>query len=565
MEVTKRNFDSELLAIIDEAIAGADFIAIDTEFTGLGVDNDLLDTPQERYTKQRASCQNFIPTQVGLALFAWDAGSKAYICRPFSFYVYPKSSSKFLGLDRTFSAQASSLEFLSSNNFDFNKWIGEGISFINPVEEANLRAKIDTLDKEADMVIEDRHRKFVDDAIASTTDWLQNAITPVFSHAAPSSYHKRMLHQEIKKAFNGFVTTENQRTTVDVRRLTVEERDAKRSDNRSAQFLSEVDNLVGFRKSYEEFKTKTHEYFPKIFDTKHIALSNANIQSFFINSTLCDVFAVAKTTPFEHPRIEFAEKYDRFATEINIQLHDASYDAYITGVSFLRMLGYITSVAADSPLDWSHDYIGFSENKLHIMRSDIAFLSIAGPDGNLYDFPASWKTSEILQRFKELGQMTVKWIGDTSCLLILRDRKMIPLAQSMAKPKNTKSKEYKLAEWTGKTAQPSTVAATTHTHTGMSAIPEQKHVMTQADHQNNAHTLPAATVEPESVVSNSNQDNDDDVVVARFSKRKLKRQMPDTQMDTASVNTAARESTSSGRKRQRTLKKTEDSNGCAIM
>lgn len=67
MEVTKDNF-SNLLPLIKESIDGCDFISIDCEFTGLGVDKnlriDVMDSVESRYLKIAACCKTYLPVQV---------------------------------------------------------------------------------------------------------------------------------------------------------------------------------------------------------------------------------------------------------------------------------------------------------------------------------------------------------------------------------------------------------------------------------------------------------------------------------------------------------------------
>jgi len=49
------------------------------------------DTVEERYQKVRYACQKFIAFQFGICTFHWDNTTKKYKCRPFYFYVFPKS------------------------------------------------------------------------------------------------------------------------------------------------------------------------------------------------------------------------------------------------------------------------------------------------------------------------------------------------------------------------------------------------------------------------------------------------------------------------------------------
>jgi len=69
MDVTKRNFH-HAYAHLAQLIDSADFISIDSEFTGLGPDRpSALDTPNLRYAAARTHSIDYPPIQFGLVLF----------------------------------------------------------------------------------------------------------------------------------------------------------------------------------------------------------------------------------------------------------------------------------------------------------------------------------------------------------------------------------------------------------------------------------------------------------------------------------------------------------------
>ncbi|KAJ3195488.1 hypothetical protein HK101_011991 [Irineochytrium annulatum] len=129
MHITPANFDRQL-AQLRSTIAACDFVAIDTELTGLlgnaSYDIDYRDTLQAHYSKRRASAQLFQVVQYGVACFTWEEPSPApavngrgsvngrggfvngngngglpmgaqgrtragYVARPFNFHVFPAS------------------------------------------------------------------------------------------------------------------------------------------------------------------------------------------------------------------------------------------------------------------------------------------------------------------------------------------------------------------------------------------------------------------------------------------------------------------------------------------
>jgi len=66
-----------------------------------------------------------MPTQMGICGFKYQDSTLEWF--PFNFYIYPFEHHAF---NRTFVSDIGSLSFLAKHNFDFNKWINEGIGFI---------------------------------------------------------------------------------------------------------------------------------------------------------------------------------------------------------------------------------------------------------------------------------------------------------------------------------------------------------------------------------------------------------------------------------------------------
>ncbi|GFR40195.1 hypothetical protein Agub_g755, partial [Astrephomene gubernaculifera] len=133
-DVNRHNF-AAVLPIMRAAIQDATFIAIDTEFTGLTAESvyDFLDDFEERYKRMQASSASFVICQFGLTAFKWHPGPAGgrnghWEARTFNAYVFPRPDEN-TGLDKRFLCQASSLAYLASQGFDFNKMILEGIGY----------------------------------------------------------------------------------------------------------------------------------------------------------------------------------------------------------------------------------------------------------------------------------------------------------------------------------------------------------------------------------------------------------------------------------------------------
>ena len=106
----------------------------------------LIDSLDARYDTLRDTAHNFLVTQVGLSVYHRPtvASHGEWTCQTWNFYVFPRSYTGDRNSKR-FMCQASSLEFLSEHNFDFNKFIGEGISYLPlcdvPGHEERIKAQ----------------------------------------------------------------------------------------------------------------------------------------------------------------------------------------------------------------------------------------------------------------------------------------------------------------------------------------------------------------------------------------------------------------------------------------
>ena len=143
MDVTRETFEASLEAL-DAAITDPHFAfwSFDLEFTGLSADRstkfDLYDTLPERWRKVHACVSQFTVLQYGVCCFAFDPRSRRWTVRPFNFWLFPDASR---GSTETFSCQASSLGFLSSCDFDFNKCVSQGVPFTSPSAARRAEAR----------------------------------------------------------------------------------------------------------------------------------------------------------------------------------------------------------------------------------------------------------------------------------------------------------------------------------------------------------------------------------------------------------------------------------------
>lgn len=90
-----------------------------------------------RYSKLKSCVNEFTIIQYGVCAFKKNEQTGDYIAKPFNFYIFGADTDQVQSR-RIFAATPSSLAFLRSNKFDFNKLIEEGIPFYNYSEESTM-------------------------------------------------------------------------------------------------------------------------------------------------------------------------------------------------------------------------------------------------------------------------------------------------------------------------------------------------------------------------------------------------------------------------------------------
>ena len=142
MDITNENFASELPEIC-ETIESCDFIAIDTELSGLVRErnNNRLDLPSSRYSKAITNSRGYFILQFGLSCFT-KLDDQRYSNRTYNFYIFPQPHKTFGDVNRTLCIQAHAIQFLSEHNFDFNRLFKHGVSYLTFREKQQLNANL---------------------------------------------------------------------------------------------------------------------------------------------------------------------------------------------------------------------------------------------------------------------------------------------------------------------------------------------------------------------------------------------------------------------------------------
>uniref|UniRef100_A0A8B9GPZ2 Poly(A)-specific ribonuclease PARN n=1 Tax=Astyanax mexicanus TaxID=7994 RepID=A0A8B9GPZ2_ASTMX len=343
----------ESLSTVYSAVEEADFLAIDGEFSGISDGPSVsaltngMDTPEERYGKLRKHSMDFLLFQFGLCTFRYDQTQAKYLTKSFNFYIFPKPFSR-TSPDIKFICQSSSIDFLASQGFDFNK--KERFIQVSKVDEEERR-RMEQQKQEREQV-------------------------------TPDPSHLRFITEELNDAV-GF--------------------------SRVVHAISKSGKLVVGHNMLLDVMHTIHQFY--------CPLPEVNM----IISTFTSVGFQCYDTASE-------------------QLHEAGYDAYITGLCFISMANYLgTFLTPPKPhISARSKLIEPFYNKLFLMRViDIPYLNISGPDLQpkrdhvLYvTFPKEWKTSDLYQLFSAFGNIQVSWIDDTSAFVSLSQVEQVQIAMN---------------------------------------------------------------------------------------------------------------------------------------
>ncbi|XP_012308647.1 poly(A)-specific ribonuclease PARN isoform X2 [Aotus nancymaae] len=499
MEIIRSNFKSNLHKVY-QAIEEADFFAIDGEFSGISDGPSVsaltngFDTPEERYQKLKKHSMDFLLFQFGLCTFKYDYTDSKYITKSFNFYVFPKPFNRS-SPDVKFVCQSSSIDFLASQGFDFNKVFRNGIPYLNQEEERQLREQYDEKRSQANgagalsyvspntskcpvMVPEDQ-KKFIDQVVEKIEDLLQSEENENLDLEPCTGFQRKLIYQTLSWKYPKGIHVETLETEKKERYIVIskvdEEERKRREQQKHAKEQEELNDAVGFSRvihaiansgklvighnmlldvmhtvhqfycplpvDLNEFKEMTACVFPRLLDTKLMA-STQPFKDIINNTSLAELEKRLKETPFNPPKVESAQGFPSYDTASE-QLHEAGYDAYITGLCFISMANYLGSFLSPPKIHVSarSKLIEPFFNKLFLMRvMDIPYLNLEGPDLEPkrdhvlhVTFPKEWKTSDLYQLFSAFGNIQISWIDDTSAFVSLSQPEQVQIAVNTSK------------------------------------------------------------------------------------------------------------------------------------
>ncbi|XP_040134211.1 poly(A)-specific ribonuclease PARN isoform X3 [Ictidomys tridecemlineatus] len=437
---------------------------------------------------------DFLLFQFGLCTFKYDYTDSKYVTKSFNFYVFPKPFSRS-SPDVKFVCQSSSIDFLASQGFDFNKVFRNGIPYLNQEEERQLREQYDEKRSQANgagslayvspnaskcpVTIPEDQKKFIDQVVEKIENLLQSEENKNLDLEPCTGFQRKLIYQTLSWKYPKGIHVETLETEKKERYIVIskvdEEERKKREQQKHAKEQEELNDAVGFSRvihaiansgklvighnmlldvmhtvhqfysplpsDLNEFKELTTCVFPRLLDTKLMA-STQPFKDIINNTSLAELEKRVKETPFNPPKVESAEGFPSYDTASE-QLHEAGYDAYITGLCFISMANYLGSFLSPPKIHVSarSKLIEPFFNKLFLMRvMDIPYLNLEGPDLQPkrdhvlhVTFPKEWKTSDLYQLFSAFGSIQISWIDDTSAFVSLSQPEQVPIAVNTSK------------------------------------------------------------------------------------------------------------------------------------
>uniref|UniRef100_A0A8C6A1C1 Poly(A)-specific ribonuclease PARN n=1 Tax=Marmota marmota marmota TaxID=9994 RepID=A0A8C6A1C1_MARMA len=471
MEIIRSNFKSNLQKVY-QAIEEADFFAIDGEFSGISDGPSVtaltngFDTPEERYQKLKKHSMDFLLFQFGLCTFKYDYTDSKYVMKSFNFYVFPKPFSRS-SPDVKFVCQSSSIDFLASQGFDFNKVFRNGIPYLNQEEERQLREQYDEKRSQANgagslayvspnaskcpVTIPEDQKKFIDQVVEKIEDLLQSEENKNLD-LEPCTGYPKGIHVET-------LETEKKERYIVISKVDEEER-KKREQQKHAKEQEELNDAVGFSRVIHAIANSGklvigHNMLLDVMHTVHQFYSPLpavtldlftvccllmmkccasllpHLQDIINNTSLAELEKRVKETPFSPPKVGMPH-CTWLVLKIILEI-----EQYIQGL----LLRHLIDASMLFLKKLVHYLFLSSLYRLFLMRvMDIPYLNLEGPDLQPkrdhvlhVTFPKEWKTSDLYQLFSAFGNIQISWIDDTSAFVSLSQPEQVPIAVNTSK------------------------------------------------------------------------------------------------------------------------------------
>ncbi|NXY01024.1 PNDC1 ribonuclease, partial [Pteruthius melanotis] len=456
-------------------------LCVRSPFPNSGFVPSLFDSPVERYVKARQSVQRFTLVQLGKCCFDTERGFPRYVVHSYNFFLFPST----LGIrDVEFTLSASSIQFLSHYGFDYNKFLKDGIPYMNEVQEKILRQR---LLAGTWKVCSNADRDVLKKAIDEVTSWIAAAKeedTMILQDL--NGYHVIEVQLVLRQSLENVWTEPLGDKKVMVKKVSPERRhllenssydhcqkklillSARGFTNLFQILVKAKKPLVGHNmlmdlmhlhdkfyrplpESYEEFKRNIHNLFPVIIDTKTVIKSVRKKCLFPRVSSLLEVYAVLCSSNLNPkgppcPVIALASGCSRYAEKKSP--HEAGYDAFLCGsgkvllksfrvyVGLWQSFPSLDAVEADPSFSQYLTVLAEHVNKVNFIRGGVSSINFSGEDTPCHHPPAlivhvrGWPgltETQIYQEFKARCRFDVRRLSKNQFILLSNQYKHVRL------------------------------------------------------------------------------------------------------------------------------------------
>ncbi|NXY81054.1 PNDC1 ribonuclease, partial [Alcedo cyanopectus] len=379
----------------------------------------LFDSPAERYLAARRSVQRFTISQLGKSCSDTENHLPRYVVHSYNFFLFPST----LGVtDVEFTLSASSIQFLSRYGFDYNKFLKDGIPYMNDVQEEILSQHLSGGSWKVSSVLD---RDVLKKTIEEVTTWIAAAEEEETMILQDLSNNEMLEIQLIlRQALKNVWTQPLGDKKVLVKKVSLQGRrclenspydccqkeklllSARGFTNLFHMLVKAKKPLVGHNmlmdlmhlhekfykplpESYEEFKRNIHNLFPVIIDTKTVTKSIWKTCQFPRVSSLLETYAVLSSSNLNPkgpacPEIALAGDCSRYAEKKSP--HEAGYDAFLCGSVLLKsahlLLCRSIDDAAEADPSFSQYLAVLAEhlNKVNFIRGGVSSINFSGED-----------------------------------------------------------------------------------------------------------------------------------------------------------------------------------------
>ncbi|CAO2628710.1 Poly(A)-specific ribonuclease PNLDC1 [Lemmus lemmus] len=402
-------------------------LGLDIEFTGLRSNLSrpqqisLFDLPSEWYVKTRQSVQQFTICQIGLSVFSSIEGeSNKYVAHSCNFFLFPTT---FGILDSEFSFQASSVQFLNQYGFDYNKFLKNGIPYMNEEQEKKIKHSIlrgnwrvrSSLDKDQIKMVIDKVTHWLDLAeegdqmsLPGIAGFQAFEVQLVLRQALPNIWtvlkDEGVIVKKVSQPHRWYLEHDScdqiscwkEQILLSARGFSVFFQMLVKAQKPLVGHNMMMDLLHLHEKffrplpeSYDQFKQNIHSLFPVLIDTKNVTKDIWKELHFPRVSNLSEVYDVLSSnlnpTKNSGPEIIHARQCKKYA-ETKCP-HEAAYDAFLCGSVLLKVAHLLLErVHGSVPVDDEPTFPQYLDvlapyvNQVNLIRAGVPKINFSGPD-----------------------------------------------------------------------------------------------------------------------------------------------------------------------------------------